>query len=184
MIEKWSCEFSDEDRQCAHEFGIESKVPQLIPIDAFFGSHTEAIHLRKTLSEDNIQNGKEILYYDVTSEYLFVNSWKECQVGHPKIFLKHQVPQTNKEWQRRGFFGVALCTIVPPKKLLHPLLPFCHQGALMFPLCSKCCVEKRDDFCQHNDKEQALTGTWTTIEIGKAVTLGYKLLEVKEVWHF
>ena len=94
------------------------------------------------------------------------------------------MPQTNEEWQRRGFFGVALCAIVPPKKLFHPLLPFRHQGALMFPLCSKCCVEKREDFCQHNDKEWALTGTWTTIEIDKAIVLGYRLTKVTEVWHF
>ena len=104
-------------------------------------------------------------------------------VSHPKIFLKHQVPQTNEEWQRRRFFGVARCTIVPPKKLLHPLLPFRYRGALMFPLCSKCCVEKCEDFCHHDDKERALTGTWTTIEIDKAVALGYKLLEVKALVH-
>ena len=54
----------------------------------------------KTLNEDDIQNGKEILYYDVTSECPFVNSQKEYPVGHPKIFLKHHVPQTNEEWQR------------------------------------------------------------------------------------
>ena len=54
----------------------------------------------------------------------------------------------------------------------------------MFPLCSKCCVEKRKDFCRHEDKKRALTGKWTTIEIDKAVALGYKLLDVKEVWHF
>ena len=106
----------------------------------------------------------EILYYDVTSEYLFVNSRKEYPVGYPKIFLKHQVPQTNEEWQRRGFFGVALYSIVPPKKLLQPLLPFCHQGTLMFLLSNKRCVEKHKDFCQHDDKEWVLTGTWTTIE--------------------
>ena len=42
VIEKWSCEFSDEDCRCAHEFGIESKVPQLVPKDAFLGGRTEA----------------------------------------------------------------------------------------------------------------------------------------------
>ena len=143
-----------------------------------FGGLTEAIHLLKTLIEDDIQNGKEILYYDVTSEYPFVNSRKEYPVGHPKIFLKHQVPQTNEEWQRRRFFGVALCSIVNPKMLLHPLLPIRHQGTLMFPLCSKCCVEKCEDFCQHDDKERVLT--WTTIEIDKAIALGYRLTKVTE----
>ena len=160
---------------------MKSKVPQLVPKDAFFGSRTEAINLQKTLSEDDIQNDKEILYYDVTSEYPFVNSRKKYLVGHTKIFLKHQVPQTNEEWQRCRFFGAALCSIVPPARLIHPLLPFCHQGTLMFPLCSKCCVEKHGDFCWHEEKERVLTGTWTTIELDKAVALGYKLLEVKEV---
>ena len=69
------------------------------------------------------------------------------------------------------FFGMALCSIVPPAKLLHPLLPFRHKGTLMLPLCSKCCVEKHEDFCTHSEKERALTGTWTTIEIDKAIEL-------------
>ena len=29
-----------------------------------------------------------------------------------------------------------------------------------------------------------LTGTWTTIEIDKAIALGYRLTKVTEVWHF
>ena len=74
-----------------------------MPKDAFYSGLTEAIYLWKTLNKDDIQNGKEILYDDVTSEYPFVNSWKEYLVGHPKIFLKHQVPQTNEEWQTQIF---------------------------------------------------------------------------------
>ena len=63
-------------------------------------------------------------------------------------------------------------------------LPFRHQGVLMFPLCSKCCVERNEDFCQHREKERALTGVWTTIEIDRAIKLGYRLTIVTEVWHF
>ena len=33
-------------------------------------------------------------------------------------------------------------------------------------------------------KNIVLTGTWTTVEIDKAIELGYRLLEVTEVWHF
>ena len=44
IIEKWACDFSHEERQCA------------------------------TLSEEDTANDTEILYYDVTSEYPFVNS--------------------------------------------------------------------------------------------------------------
>ena len=69
VVEKWSCKFSDEDRWQANEFGLESKVSQLVPKDAFYGGCTEAINLQTALTEEDIQNGKEILYYDVTSEY-------------------------------------------------------------------------------------------------------------------
>ena len=55
----------------------------------------------------------------------------------------------------------------------------------MFPLCYKCCIEKHEEnCCQHKEQERALAGTWTTIEIDKAIELGYRLTEVKEVWHF
>ena len=168
VVEKWSCKFSDEDRRQANEFGLESKVPQLMPKDALYGGRTEAINLQTALTGEDIQNGKEILYYDVISEY---------PRGHPTIFLKHQVPQTNDGWQKCGFFGVALCTIVPPKKLLHPLLPFRHQGVLMFPLYS---VERNEDFCQHGEKEQAFTGVWNTNEIDRAIKLGYRLTKVSD----
>ena len=46
VIEKWSREFSDEDRQRAHEFGIESK--STATRTKIFGGRTEAIHLQKT----------------------------------------------------------------------------------------------------------------------------------------
>ena len=105
-------------------------------------------------------------------------------MGHPNIFLKHQLPQTNEGWRKHGFFGVALCSIVPPARLIHPLLPFRHHSALMFPLCGKCCTEKHETFCRREGNERALAGTWTTIEIDKAIELQYKLSEVKEVWQF
>ena len=56
--QKWSCEFSNEDCQHANEFGLELKVLQLIPKDAFFGGHTEAINLWTTLTDEDMENRK------------------------------------------------------------------------------------------------------------------------------
>ena len=42
MIEKWECEVSVEDFQRTLEFGLESKVPQLAPKDAFYGGRTDS----------------------------------------------------------------------------------------------------------------------------------------------
>ena len=36
----------------------------------------------------------------------------------------------------------------------------------------------------HADDKQALTGTWCTPELEKAVELGYTILTIHEVWHF
>ena len=47
VIEKWFREFSNEDRQRAHEFGIESKVPQLVPKDAFLAVALKLLICRK-----------------------------------------------------------------------------------------------------------------------------------------
>ena len=70
------------------------------------------------------------------------------------------------------------------KKVVTSSVTFSSPRSAHVSLCSKCCVEKHEGFCQYNDKERALIGTWTTIEIDKAVALGYKLLDVKEVWDF
>ena len=43
---------------------------------------------------------------------------------------------------------------------------------------------KRSYQCAHSDHERALTGTWCTPELQKAVALGYQIQYIYEVWHF
>jgi hypothetical protein len=84
----------------------------------------------------------------------------------------------------KSYFGFAKVRILPPKRLYHPVLPYKSQGKLTFPLCGVCADERNHTYCEHSSKERQLTGTWTTIEINKAVEMGYKIKEVYEVWHF
>ena len=79
---------------------------------------------------------------------------------------------------------MAKCEILPPFDLRNPLLPYRHNGSLVFPLCRACCEEHNTTFCEHSIDERTLTGTWPTIEIDKALDLGYVLRWVHEVWHF
>ena len=182
VIEKWECNYSEEEKRQA--VNLESKVPQIIPKDAFYGGRTEAIRLHTQLNEKEIQNDEEILYYDVTSEYPFVNARKDYPLGLPKILLEHQLPQSNDTWKKKQYFGLVKCVVLPPSRLLHPLLPSRQNGMLMFALCAACCLNKLKKLCKHTDQERAIEGTWPTIEIDKALDLGYKLLRVKEVWNF
>jgi len=38
--------------------------------------------------------------------------------------------------------------------------------------------------CAHTDHQRALSGTWCSPELDKAVELGYQVLYIYEVWHF
>ena len=47
-----------------------------------------------------------------------------------------------------------------------------------------CAVTRNQGKCEHDDKERSFTGTWTTDEVNKAISKGYKIINVYEVWHF
>ena len=81
--------------------------------------------------------------------------------------------------------------ILAPKFLLHPVLPYRAGGKLIFPLYAACVKEEqekpwleRTNTCCHTDQERTLRGTWATIELQKAVELGYRILKIHEVFHF
>jgi G:T-mismatch repair DNA endonuclease (very short patch repair protein) len=181
VIEKWSCEFTEAEQKRARDLGLDKNIPQLVPKDAFFGGRTEAVNLCSSVKD---AEDKEIRYYDVTSEYPFVNAHKSYPIGHPVVLLKHQLPQSNKTWNEAKIFGAVKCSITPPPRLLHPVLPYRFRGALMFPLCRTCCQEKHEGFCFHERAERTLHGTWPSIEIDMAIEMGYILEEVQEAWHF
>ncbi|XP_022201924.1 uncharacterized protein LOC120353948 [Nilaparvata lugens] len=96
-------------------------------------------------------------------------------VGHPVKFKKPK--KYNPEW-----FGLIKCKVLAPRGLYHPVLPV-KTEKLLFPLCIKCAKDKTK-VCEHTDEQRIFSGTWTTIEINKALEKGYKVLEINEVWHF
>ena len=46
------------------------------------------------------------------------------------------------------------------------------------------CKSIRNEKCNHTEEERAIIGTWSTIEINKAIEKGYKLLKIYELEHF
>ena len=53
----------------------------------------------------------------------------------------------------------------------------------MFPLC-RTCAEKASRNCLCSVEERAILGCWTTSELNYAVSKGYVILEVYEVYHY
>ena len=74
--------------------------------------------------------------------------------------------------------------VLPPRGLLHPVLPYRTKDKLMFPLCKTCTDTLNQNPCTHTDQERAILGTWCHVELMKAIEKGYEILSIHEVWHF
>jgi hypothetical protein len=98
-------------------------------------------------------------------------------VGHPKV-LSEDFGDISQ------YFGFIKCKILPPKQLYIPVLPLKLEKKLVFPLCSKCAISKNINTCNHSDVERVLCGTWTSMEVQKAVSLGYEIKNILEILHY
>ncbi|XP_052776205.1 uncharacterized protein LOC128214030 [Mya arenaria] len=172
---KWECDFKND-----MEVNLDMKqyiqklefVGPLEPRDAFFGGRTEGFKLYEEASSE-----QEINYYDVTSLYPYVNKTGKIPLGHPEIVTENFQDITHYE-------GLIKCKILPPRGLYLPVLPVKSNGKLLFSLCRSCADQYQQSPCQHTDSERAFLGTWVTDEVKLAMSQGYKIVEIYEVWHF
>ena len=149
-------------------------VPGIRIRDALFGGRTNAFTLFYEI-EDN----EEIHYVDFTSLYPAEMKNRVFPVGSP-IYMYENL----KKVDLSKILGLIKLKILPPKNLLLPLLPQKSNDKLMFTLCKKCASSLNKNYCNHTDEERAITGTWVSLEVQKAIQLGYKVLKVYEIIHF
>ena len=183
VIVEWECQWQQKVKSTPSIQAFLSTldlVPPLQPRDAFFGGRTGAVALYNKTGP-----GEKIYYVDVTSLYPWVNKNADYPVGHPVIISE----PANQDLS--DYFGLATITILPPRRLYHPVLPVRHGGKLTFPLCMACVREEqpkpmleRSALCQHTNQQRQLRGTWCTPEIEKALEKGYVIIHIHEVWHF
>lgn len=169
----WECDFQILAKTPVFKAFLKThEIPgPLIPRESFFGGRTNAVKLFYKAKSD-----ERICYYDVCSLYPYVNKNKTYPIGHPKV-ITQDFAEINQ------YFGLIKCKVLPPPNLYFPVLPAKIHGKLYFPLCKLCAINREDE-CFHTIQERAFWGTWTTIELPKAVELGYEVVEIKEVWHF
>jgi len=159
---QWECEFEERPELLTHP--IVSQSP-LCTRYALYGGRTEAMQLHYKVHEN-----ETIQYVEVMIHYPYFCKYFTFPVGHPRIHVgdacKDMVACLHME-------GLILCTIVPPQKLYHPVLPFrCNKNS-----CSVC-VEHTED------AERALTGTLLMDDVRLAVEKGYRVIEVHEVYEY
>jgi len=147
-------------------------VERLNPRDSFFGGRTNASKLHYKAKDK-----EEIKYVDFTSLYPYVNKYCRYPIGHPEII-------TANFKNLDQYFGIAQVKILPPRGLYHPVLTYRSNGKLKFPLCRTCADLEQQTPCTCSDEKRAITGTYCTPELSKAIDKGYKILKVYEVYHW
>jgi hypothetical protein len=173
MIEMWECEMKrelEQDEDMRSFFDNYKLIDPLEPREAFFGGRTNAAKLYHQCEED-----EKVRYVDFTSLYPWANKTTRTIVDHPRIITE------NFDEDISTYFGLIKCTVLPPRGLFHPVLPYRTQGKLMFPLCKTCADTCNQTPCTHSDKERAIQGTWFSVELEKALEKGYRILQMHEV---
>ncbi|XP_055350095.1 uncharacterized protein LOC129596775 [Paramacrobiotus metropolitanus] len=171
----WEHEFDDLVKQEPDFSAFMKEITVCQPInprDAIYGGRTNATKLFHSVKDD-----EKIRYFDVCSEYPYVNKHKHYPIGHPTIILKDLGLVTD-------YFGIIHCKILPPADLFLPVLPYRSNGKLVFPICRTCVSTQQNAPCKHSANERALTGTWCTPELHAAIDRGYSVVKIFEVWHF
>ena len=162
LLEMWECQWDVDVKK----MGINTKRPDLehhkplIPRNAYFGGRVNAVKLYYKCTGD-----EQIKYLDITSMYPYTMSAPQYfyPIKAPRIFKKGRDVMLPIE----DLFGLVKCKICPPRELLFPVLP-----------------ERSVDSCKVVFHLNEMVGTWTSVEVQRAVEQGYVLLDVYEQHHF
>lgn len=132
------------------------------------GGRNETFTRWVELSDEEVARGDYISAVDVVSMYPFIQKTSRYPKGHPMIFKYNSVEGSTAEtidlWLHRPEHSFTLlCVDVScPQDLLYPLLHTMHDGKLYFDLVDK--IEAR----------------YTSAEVLRAISLGYKVTKVHE----
>ena len=109
--------------------------------------------------------------------YPCANLEYDYPIGHPEVIDQPKTTDISR------YYGLVKCKILPPYELYHPVLPHRYDSKLLFPLCRTCAEQgmketllERSETYTHSQKERTLTGTWTTLELQKAIQKGYVII--------
>ncbi|KAL3087021.1 hypothetical protein niasHS_005260 [Heterodera schachtii] len=211
--EIWECEINSmlSDRRNAEmrDFfdDLGNERGPIDPRAAYCGGRTGPLKLFSEPAE-----GEKICVYDIVSLYPWVNYDAEYPVGIPKIIYP-SVEQIVIDWLvvvvvvvvvvfvqctsvcRRSsadllYRGLYRVRVIPPRGLRIPILPVKLDERLLFCCCHRCAGKfralgtRRHHKCTHSDEQRAYTGTYTHIELGRALDSGYRVDRFWRAWHY
>jgi DNA polymerase type B, organellar and viral. len=107
---------------------------------------------------NKIREGETIQYVDVMSLYPYICKYFMFPIGHPVIHVGNACQDMGAMLQK---YGPMKCSILPPRHLYHPALPFRCNIRLLFCLYRNCATEQtRTTVCTNEAvAERAPIGT-------------------------
>jgi hypothetical protein len=166
------------DNMCENDLEFKNFLKNTKPIerlelrDALYGGHTNAFCLYYKCKAN-----ERINYFDFCSLYPYIMKNGVYPKGQGKYITE------NFDYSKK-YLGIIKARLLPPKRLLQPVLPV-KLDKLIFPLCSKCAVERNPAYeCSHTDIERVIEGTWVSLEFDKAIEKGYELIEYLGIYEY
>jgi hypothetical protein len=114
-----------------------------------------------------------------------VRRW-DLPVGRAEISIFPNVERLNTTK-----LGIVKCRVLPPEQLYAPFLGYKVPSKLVpggyeciYGLCRICMIGRENRACTHTPEERSIVGVWTICEIQYAMTLGYTILHITEMWEY
>ena len=176
----WECEWDNlvkENNAIKEHIESYSLSSPLTHREALSGARCETFRLHASCN-----NTPVIKYVDIQSLYPYVCKNKHYPIGHARCLIGPDLRKFGTDVDK--FEGMVKCKVLPPRGLHIPLLPSHKHEKLMFVLCRKCAETENQSICNHSVGDRSLSCTWVSVELQKALQIGYTLLKVYEVWQY
>ncbi|KYN38088.1 hypothetical protein ALC56_07548 [Trachymyrmex septentrionalis] len=119
---------------------------------------------RKKRENHEMKSTEKIRYVDVCSLYMYVLKTGTFLLGQPTIYIGGQCLELIGAAPNFNFDcveGIIRCTVLPPRDLFYPVLPYRVQGKLLFGLCRSCCETFSQAECIHYFRaDREFVGAW------------------------
>ena len=196
VIVQRSCQFAKElqDNPALQRF-VHRQAPHTVCInvrEAYYGGRCGALKIYHQFLPPT--QGRLL---DFTSLYPWALKYGTFPLSHPvKCYdlgtiekrpcpapQRHRFcPGESHSHHHLAHFGLIKVNILPPKDLLHPVLPYrSKKGKLLFPLCSTCADQNAREPCTCKEHQRAWVHTYCTPELEVALDMGYRILHVYEI---
>ena len=191
---KWECEWKKDLKEkdvkewfdknpCAKD----PPLNRLIPRDAVRGGTSETYNFLWS----KIRNPDETLVYaDVTSQYPDIALKYDFPIGNFEVIIGKElkeivVSEDTLVFRNQQLYGLIFLSIEAPKDLEFPFLSHRIKDSIsVAALCKTCAKDQTLSICNHKGMQKFITGNYTTQEINYALSLGYKIQQIYEVWHW